>query len=131
MRFKVGVEGLLGWLLVVLLLALVFAVSFGWLPVHAATLKVRAVAPDLDNGGSCTAPVLIPRSDSCWVHFQWISPSRIGEDSVRAAAGQPVALTVNVPPGIYTIRSWASDVGGAGCDTSATVRTLQPWKPKV
>lgn len=93
----------------------------------AATLRIRCTAPAQDNGAlSCTAiPILIPVG-AVWrvVHFAWSGPAA-GEDSVTTTGG----LTVNyarsgLPAGTYTVRAWASDSGGVGCDTTIT-RTLK------
>ncbi|MBI5710013.1 MAG: hypothetical protein HZC42_06880 [Candidatus Eisenbacteria bacterium] len=99
----------------------------------AATLRMRASAPQYDNDGSCAVPLLLSRAaqDSCWIHFAWSGPAA-GEDSARGAPGQLVSLVRTVPAGLYQLRGWASDAGGIGCDTTiaVTVRAA-PWKPRL
>lgn len=101
----------------------------------AAVLRVSGTTPLYDNDGTCAAPVLTARAagDSCWMHFAWSGNSRAGEDSVHAAGGQLVGMSVpGLPPGFYTVRAWASDPGGAGCDTLVMVRVrAQPWRPRI
>lgn len=88
----------------------------------AATLSVKATAPLQDNLGTCTAPILGPRSGVTVLHFAWTGPVS-GEDSVATIAGTQVTFTKNgIPAGVYDIRAWASDAGGPGCDTTITKR---------
>lgn len=96
-----------------------------------ALLVVRGTAPPNDNSGSCTAPILAPRIGTTVMHFAWSGPVA-GEDSVSTSAGTLITFTRNVPAGTYLIRAWASDGGGAGCDTSI-VRHFggPPWKTKL
>ena len=98
----------------------------------AATLTVRATAPLSDNLGTCSAPLLGPRTGATVIHFEWQGPVS-GVDSVLTTAGTQVTFTRNgIPAGTYTIRSWASDAGGAGCDTVITKRFGgPPWKPQA
>jgi len=97
----------------------------------AATLIVRGTAPVQDNSGTCIAPILGPRSGATMMHFAWTGPA-VGEDSISTVAGTQVTLTRNgVPAGIYTIRAWASDSGGAGCDTSIVLRFGGPPKKPI
>ena len=95
-----------------------------------ATLRMHATAPTFDNDGTCTSPVLIaaPVSIPRMLHFSWTGPLS-GEDSVATSSGVLVTLTRTVPPGVYVVRAWASDAGGAGCDTSiTTILKAPPWK---
>ena len=95
-----------------------------------ATLRLRATAPTADNDGSCGAPALFaaPAGAPRVVHFQWSGPAA-GEDSVSTTAGTLVSIVRTVPPGTYTVRGWASDAGGAGCDTTLTVTVkAAPWR---
>lgn len=87
----------------------------------AATLTVRATAPIYDNAGTCTLPLIGPRSGATVMHFAWAGPVT-GEDSVATSSGTLVTFTKQVPAGLYTIRAWASDSGGAGCDTTISRR---------
>ncbi len=93
----------------------------------SATLRVKATAPTNDNDGSCAAPVLyaVPAGTARVMHFAWTGPAS-GEDSVATTAGTLVTYSRGVPPGTYTVRTWASDAGGAGCDTTATVVVKAP-----
>ena len=98
-----------------------------------ATLKLSATAPTQYNDGTCTLPLLIPTaaSNPVRVHFAWIGPSS-GEDSVSTTAGSPVSIQKQVPAGTYTVRAWATDAGGIGCDTTITVvLKAPPDKPRL
>lgn len=92
-----------------------------------ATLRVKATAPTNDNDGSCAAPVLYaaPAAAPRVLHFAWTGPVS-GEDSVTTTAGTLVTYTRGVPPGTYTVRAWASDAGGPGCDTTTVVVVKAP-----
>ena len=110
-----------------LLAALVLAGALGSC---SSTLRLTATAPAFDNDGLCSSPVLLavgplaPRM----MHFRWNGPV-VGEDSLAATAGNAVVFTRTVPPGLYTIVAWASDSGGAGCDTTITRRLkAAPWR---
>lgn len=96
----------------------------------SAKLTMTASAPVADNDGTCTVPVLIAVSSGSprMMHFSWTGPTN-GEDSVSTVSGSVVSVTRTVAPGVYTIREWASDAGGSGCDTIFT-RTVKgpPWK---
>jgi hypothetical protein len=97
----------------------------------AATFVVRATAPINDNVGTCAAPLLGPRSGVTVMHFEWTGPIS-GEDSVSTTAGTQVTFQKNgFPAGLYSIRAWASDLGGAGCDTTISKRFGgPPGKPQ-
>lgn len=100
---------------------------------HAATLTVRGTAPASDNAGTCTSPTLITASPGAvvTVHVSAIGPVTF-EDSAAVAAGSPFTLSRQVPAGIYTVRAWATDSGGIGCDTALTVRLKNPpWKVRL
>lgn len=101
-------------------------------PAAAATLTVRGTAPVNDNLGTCSAPQLGTRSGATVMHFEW-SGAVNGEDSVSTAAGVQVTFSRNgIPAGTYNIRGWASDGGGAGCDTTIVRRFGgPPWKPTL
>jgi hypothetical protein len=108
------------------LLALLMLTSCG------ATLRLSGTAPTQDNNGSCSARVLLPNvSPSVWIHAAWTGPSS-GDDSVFVAIGTPFVIAKQVPAGTYMVRLWASDVAGAGCDTTVT-RVLKgpPDRPQV
>ena len=48
---------------------------------------------------------------------------------MATTAGSPVTYTRTVPPGVYTVRGWASGPGGVGCDTVIVVTvTAPPWR---
>ena len=100
----------------------------------SATLIVRATAPLFDNSAvSClSTPILGARSGFTVLHFAWSGPTA-GEDSITTTAGSLVTLSRGgVPAGLYTIRSWASDSAGVGCDTSVVRRFGgPPHKPAV
>lgn len=99
----------------------------------SATLSIRGTAPTQDNAGSaCTAPVLVPNaSTTVMVHVQVTGPAA-REDSVRVAKGGPFLFTYQVPTGLYGVRAWASDSGGASCDTTLSVLVKNPpWKVAI
>jgi hypothetical protein len=108
------------------LLALLLLTSCG------ATLRLSGTAPTQDNDGSCPVPVLVPNvSASVWVHVAWVGASS-GEDSMSVARSAPFIFTRSVQPGSYTIRAWASDAGGASCDTLIyLVLKSPPHRPQV
>lgn len=89
----------------------------------AATLTVRATAPIYDNLGTCSSPLLGPRTGVTVMHFEWSGPVS-GEDSVTTTAGTQIQFNKNgIPAGLYTIRAWASDAAGPSlCDTTITKR---------
>lgn len=110
--------------LVLIALALAAFTSCG------ATLRLSATAPTQDNDGTCTVPALSnsPAGAQRALHFSWSGPVS-GEDSVATTAGSPVTYTRTVPPGVYTVRGWASGPGGVGCDTVIVVTvTAPPWR---
>lgn len=99
----------------------------------AATLTIRGTAPAFDNPGTCTTPTLIAASPGAvvTVHVSVSGPVAY-LDSVAVAAGSLFALSRQVPAGTYSVRAWASDSGGAGCDTTITVRVKNPpWKVRL
>jgi len=99
----------------------------------SATLRVKATAPTNDNDGTCAGPVLVamPAGTPRVMHFAWAGPVS-GEDSISTTAGTLVTFSRGVPPGIYTVRTWASDAGGVGCDTTATfVVKAPPARPTL
>ena len=102
--------------------------------VTSATLIIRATAPISDNSAvSClSSPVLGARSGFTVIHFAWSGPSA-GEDSITTIAGTLVTFSRGgAPAGLYTIRCWASDSAGVGCDTSMVRRFGgPPHKPLV
>lgn len=91
-------------------------------PALSATLRLTATAPVYDDDGTCAEPVLlsVPAGTQRVMHFAWSGPSA-GEDSVVVAAGERVSFSRQVPAGVYSVRAWASDVGGVGCDTTIVV----------
>jgi hypothetical protein len=91
---------------------------------QGATLRMSATAPAFDNDGTCTTRVLYPARAGATrvVHFAWTGPVA-GQDSVAVAVGVLATLNVTVPLGTYSVRAWASDSAGPGCDTTVT-RTL-------
>src|SRR5262245_36464168 len=85
-----------------------------------ATMRVNGHAPANDNNGTCAAPVLLTNQSAFVVmHFQWQGPDA-GEDSISVATGAAFSFSRSVRAGSYTIRAWASDAGGVGCDTTIT-----------
>lgn len=100
---------------------------------HGATLSVRGTAPDQDNGGTCVAPALTPMllSNVLKVQLDITGPTAV-RDSLTVAPGQAWTWARNVPAGTYTVRAWAVDAGGVGCDTTITITTKnQPWKVRL
>ena len=97
----------------------------------SATLRLSGTAPALDNDGTCTTPALSssPAGLARTVHFSWSGPVA-GEDSIRTTVGSPFGYTVTVPPGIYTVRGWATSPGTLpGCDTTLVKSvTAPPWR---
>ena len=110
------------WLILFALLLLVLGPSCAP-STQAATLRLRCTAPALSNDGTCTLRVLAPLAPATLVtvHFQATGPFAF-EDSILTVAGAPVTDTRTVPPGLYTVRAWASDSGGVSCDTTVTAR---------
>ncbi len=91
-----------------------------------SALRVKATAPTQDNDGTCSAPVLYPAGAvPRMMHFAYSGPVA-GEDSIATTAGTTVTFTRTVPPGTYTVRAWASDAGGPGCDTTTVVVVKAP-----
>jgi hypothetical protein len=91
-----------------------------------ASLRLQATAPAQLNGGTCALPQL--SSSPAWpmmLHFAWSGPAA-GEDSVPCNPGQLVTWSHGVPAGTYTIRGWASNAYGAGCDTTITKAAGDP-----
>ena len=105
-------------ILSIVLLALVALTSC------SAMLNLRCTAPV--NDGTCATRVLLPTPvHPMYVHFAWSGLSS-GEDSVATTSGSVVNFSRQVPAGIYTVRAWASDLGGASCDTIITVVVKAP-----
>lgn len=99
----------------------------------AATLKLSGTAPNQDNAGTCTTPTLTPIAPGSvvTVHVSATGPLAF-EDSLAIAAGSTFTFTRNVPAGTYTVRAWASDAGGIGCDTTLTlVLKNPPWRVRL
>ena len=100
----------------------------------AATLRVRATAPLEVNDGTCEAPVLYPAAAGAplVLHLRWSGPAS-GEDSLTTQAGLTWDFSRgNLPPGAYTVTAWASNLGGAGCDTTITKEVVvRPGVPVV
>lgn len=100
---------------------------------RGATLAVRGTAPASDNSGTCTTPTLTGATPGATVtvHVSAIGPAA-REDSLLVPAGSPFSFTWQVPAGAYTVRAWASDAGGIGCDTTITVAVKNPpWKVRL
>lgn len=100
---------------------------------HPATLTVRGTAPAQDNAGTCTTPTLAAATPGALVtvHVLTAGPAA-REDSLLVPAGSPFAFTWQVPAGTYTVRAWATDAGGTGCDTTLTVTVKNPpWKVRL
>lgn len=96
----------------------------------AATLSVRGTSPTHDNAGTCTTPTLAARPPGAvvTVHVSASGPVTF-EDSLTVAGGATFTFTRAVPAGVYAVRAWASDAGGAGCDTSVTLTVKDPpWR---
>jgi len=97
------------------------ALALAGLSSCAAKLTVSGTGPLMMNAGACLSPILssAPVGSTVMMHFAWTGPSS-GEDSLVAIVGQRVTLTRTVPAGTYTVRGWASNPYGAGCDTTIT-----------
>lgn len=115
------------------ILCTVAAMLFVTTSCAAATLRLTATAPTQDNAGSCLVPNLVPMgvNPALWMHFSWTGP-QAGEDSVLVSPGAPVVYTrAGLLAGSYTVRAYAKDAGGAGCDTTITLLLKNPpWKPR-
>jgi hypothetical protein len=96
----------------------------------AATPKVKLTAPLQDNAGTCAQPVLGQTAGPGMNLFLTWSGPDTGSVWFPAAPGQVREYERQVKPGVYTLRSWAEDRGGVGCDTTV-VDTLKsrPGKP--
>jgi hypothetical protein len=99
----------------------------------------QATAPLFDNAGTCPAPILLPVSATTprTVYLSVIQGSWSKLDSLVTTAGTLVNFPVYNPPlgTVCTVRCWARDLGGAGCDTTLTntpsVTLLPPAKPSL
>jgi len=94
---------------------------------HSATLTIRGTAPAVDNAGTCAVPLGTPMTAGAlvMVHVDVTGPAAFA-DSLTVTSGAPFTFARNVPAGTYTIRAWAKDAGGAGCDTLVTVTVKNP-----
>jgi hypothetical protein len=96
----------------------------------AGLLTITGTSPAYDNAGTCIAPVLETRAPTAmWIHFLWTGPEA-GHDSLSVAQNTAFVYTHRVTPGTYSIRAYAQDEGGVGCDTTIikTVIKGPPWK---
>lgn len=94
---------------------------------HGATLTISGTAPAHDNAGTCALPSLTPSpAGSLVTVFVQVTGPAVWSDSLVVAAGSPFTFTRTVPAGTYTVRAWASDAGGAGCDTTITRTVKNP-----
>jgi hypothetical protein len=111
--------------LVLLILLLALALSS-----CGASLRLQATAPAQLNGGTCALPQLsVSPAWPMMLHFAWNGPAA-GEDSVACSPGQLITWSRGVPAGSYTIRGWASNAYGSGCDTTINkVAGDPPGKP--
>lgn len=100
---------------------------------RAATLRVSGTAPGFDNGGTCTTPTLTPAQLGALVTVHVLATGPAArEDSLLVPAGSPFAFTWALPAGTYSVRAWATDAGGIGCDTTLTVAVKNPpWKVRL
>ena len=99
----------------------------------------QATAPVNDNAGTCLSPILLavslatPRT----VYLSVTQGSWSKLDSLVTTAGTLVTFPAYNPPlgTLCTVRCWARDLGGAGCDTTLTsaptVSLLPPAKPSL
>jgi len=120
----------LAWCVVVVLL-LMFAGCSSCS--SAATLTISGHAPGFDNAGTCAAPSLTATAPAnlCTVVVQVSGPASFA-DSLQVVAGAPFTFTRTVPGGTYSIRSWARDAGGSGCDTTITLTVKNPpWRVRL
>lgn len=100
---------------------------------HGATLTISGTAPAFDNAGTCAAPQLTTLAGSAlvMVHVQVTGPASF-VDSLAVNAGAPFTFARTGPAGTYTVRAWAKDAGGVGCDTTLTITTKNPpWKVRL
>jgi hypothetical protein len=99
-----------------------------------ATMRVRGTAPSMDNDGTCAVPLLYPMpavNPALKIHFAWTGPVS-GEDSLAVTPGAPFTFQRSSAPGTYSVRVWATDAGGVGCDTTiTTVVKGKPDKPRM
>jgi hypothetical protein len=103
--------------------------------------SVRMVAPLYDNAAtSCAVAQILAGplpSASRVVHLRVTQGAWAWQDSMATVAGQQVTFPAIWPPagGLCTLRAWASDAGGAGCDTTWTrapvASTLAPARVTV
>lgn len=111
------------WCVVVLLVCLFVGCSSC---AHGATLTITGSAPAHDNAGTCALPNLTQSTGGLVTVFVQVTGPTAFADSLVVAAGSPFTFTRTVPAGTYTVRAWASDAGGAGCDTTVTRTVKNP-----
>lgn len=101
-------------------------------------VTARGTAPASDNLGTCLAPILLPMGINPALRVQvrwWLA----GADSLAGAAvdsaavlpGAPFAIARELAPGLWRIRVWPVDQGGAGCDTTVSRLVVKPPGDKV
>jgi len=99
----------------------------------------QATAPVNDNAGTCLSPILLAVSLSTprTIYLSVVQGSWVKLDSLVTTAGTSVSFPALNPPlgTACTVRCWARDVGGAGCDTTRTdtpiVTLLPPARPTL
>jgi len=96
---------------------------------HAASLTVSGTAPTLNNDAACgTTPQTSPGTDSVWCIVR--IPGAAIADSVKIARGATFSFRYTVPPGIYSITSYAARVVAGkryyGCPATIAVEAVAP-----
>ena len=95
-------------------------------------LTVSGTAPDRDNFGTCVNPSLLPMGSNPFlmIHLRWWraggDSSSTAADSLRVAPGGAFTFTEATGAGLWRVRGWAADLGGAGCDTTISVDVGKP-----
>ena len=96
----------------------------------AATMRVQATAPTLDNAAACGAsPALgpTPASSVFAVTFSWTGPTSGTKTISGLAPGSLAQISETVPPGTYTVRAFVTDqAGNVGCDSSIVATFKSP-----
>lgn len=91
----------------------------------AATLRIQATAPTLDNGAAdCADPLILgptPAASIFTLWFSWTGPETGIASVGNLAPGALAQVLRQVKAGAYTMRAWAVDqAGNTSCDTTAT-----------
>ena len=103
------------------------------LPASAAQFTVRGKVPAQGNDSTCATPVLVATTTPAVIHVRLTGAVTREDSTVALVPGTPFALTfAQLPAGLYTVRGWASNPGGIGCDTTFTkLAVAPPWRMQV